>query len=123
MGFLIIMGFKKASKQNTPIKGGSKNGKRNTEEIHNEVLPENIKSDNNTDIIINNINNCNDDVVEKPKFKRSNVGIKHNKLVMFGQSSNEKLNLFIDNLKRSNPHIPDYFFNKEVEKFRNKLGD
>ena len=118
------MGFgKKASKQNTPKKKVvDENGKKNTEQIYKEVLQGNIKSDNNSDISNSDDNNRNN-VVEKPKFKRSNVGIKHNKLVMFGQTNNEKLNLFIDNLKRSNPHIPDYFFNKEVEKFRNKLGD
>lgn len=72
---------------------------------------------------------------KKKKVKKDDVGqikasnfinkINKNKgsnLLLFGRTKEEKLKLFITNIKIINPNIPDFWLKKDIDKFKKKFN-
>ena len=61
------------------------------------------------------------------QIKASNFIKKINKnkgsnLLLFGETKEEKLKLFIMNMKIINPNIPDFWLKKDIDKFKKKFN-
>jgi len=117
---------KRVDKENTPKKKGVKNVKKTENEEVVEIIVEQKIGESDVNNEKNNIENENK---EESKIKKRKLNFKKkssvnkNKMVMFGLSNEERIQLFKDNLVKKYPNIPNYFFEKEVEKFKKKLGE
>ena len=117
-------------------------GKRKEKENKNESKrSETIKKDNEKNINKNNstnsdtvdIDNCcsafNNNVKHKVgkqnravNFRKKLGKSKGSNILLFGQTKEEKLELFINNIKIMNPNMPDFWLQKEIDKFKKKFN-
>jgi len=113
---------KKASINNTPKKKLDVNKDVKSEELVDECNNDNTIhiNRNNNDII--NANTRSNKVNKTDFLKHIKKNKKSSDILLFGLSKEEKLELFINNLKLLHSGIPDFWFNKEVSEFKKKFN-
>lgn len=112
-GWLIIMSFGKRKVKKDVVKDSGNTKKIDNKNSSNHCNNNNINSDDNTS-----------NVSIKPKKTYSfmkKTGSKSSGL-LFGKTKEEKLELFIENIKVIHPNMPDFWLQKEVDKFKKKFN-
>ena len=112
--WLIVMGF---GKRLVKVKEDVSDDSRNAKKFINKR-----DSVNSNDNNVNNNDNTSD-IRVKPKKTYNFMKKTSSKSsgLLFGQTKEEKLELFIKNIKIIHPNIPDFWLEKEVDKFKKKF--
>ena len=113
--WLIVMGF---GKRLVKVKEDVSDDSRNAKKFINKR-----DSVNSNDNNVNNNDNTSD-IRVKPKKTYNFMKKTSSKSsgLLFGQTKEQKLKLFIKNTKIIHPNIPDFWLEKEVDKFKKKFN-
>lgn len=94
-----------------------------------EKLSDKSNSVNSSDNGINSSGNTTDSSIKKQKIKNQRTynfmkksSKKKSEGLLFGMTKEEKLELFIRNTKIIHPGIPDFWLQKETDKFKKKFN-
>ena len=112
--WLIVMGF---GKRLVKVKEDVSDDSRNAKKFINKR-----DSVNSNDNNVNNNDNTSD-IRVKPKktYNFMKKTCSKSSGLLFGQTKEQKLELFIKNIKIIHPNIPDFWLEKEVDKFKKKF--
>jgi len=99
-----------------------------------DKVSEKVSSENssvhNSDNSVDSSDNVSDSNVKQKKVKNQRASSflkkisksKKPDVLLFGQTKEEKLELFIKNIKIIHPNIPKFWLQREVEKFKRKFN-
>ena len=87
------------------------------EKVSGEDNSVNSSSDNN-----NSSSNIIDSSVKASSFLKRKGKSKKSNMLLFGMTKEEKLELFIRNIKIIHPGIPEFWLQKEIQKFKKKFN-
>ena len=106
------MGFGKRKVKKDVVKDSGNTKKNDSKNGSDHCNNGSVNSDDNTS-----------DICVKPKKKYNFMKKTNNKSsgLLFGQTKEEKLELFIKNIKIIHPNMPDFWLQKVIENFKKKF--